>query len=113
MHKLTDQKKIGYWRYTKDSTDTRPWPEENSWKDSEENKLLVIQFLNQCNNPTNKSVGQISYKGFSSCRICNKINGTLDIFDEKYCWPNGLVHYVKIHNVDLPKEFVDYIIKIS
>ena len=47
--------------------------------------------------------------GYSTCRICGIDNGTKDLSDGKYMWPEGLVHYVKDHNLRLPKEFEEHV----
>ena len=41
----------------------------------------------------------------------NEFPNFLYRFDEDYIWPQGLFHYVKIHNVDLPLEFINHILK--
>ena len=48
------------------------------------------------------------YLGWSDCRICKSENGSLDLTDGKWIWPEGLSHYVKEHNVRLPEEFINY-----
>lgn len=55
---------------------------------------------------------QMSYimLGYSTCRICGKSdNGTQDLSDGKYIWPEGLAHYVESHNLRLPKEFETHV----
>lgn len=47
--------------------------------------------------------------GFSTCRICGKSNGSLELVDSSYLWPEGLAHYVRGHSVRLPREFVDHV----
>jgi len=33
-------------------------------------------------------------------------NGSTDLCDDVWCWPEGLAHYVEVHHVRLPDEFV-------
>ena len=47
-----------------------------------------------------------NYMGFSRCRFCRTINGTADLTDGLWIWPEGLGHYVATHGVRLPDEFV-------
>lgn len=47
-----------------------------------------------------------AYMGYSVCRICGQDNGCLDLTDDVYIWPDGLVHYVRDHAVRPPREFV-------
>jgi len=47
--------------------------------------------------------------GFSTCRICGKSNGSRELVDSSYLWPEGLAHYVRVHSVRLPSEFIDHV----
>jgi len=46
--------------------------------------------------------------GPSSCRICGKMNGTRELADGTFMWPEGLAHYVAEHSVRLPDEFISH-----
>lgn len=49
--------------------------------------------------------------GYSPCRMCSSPrNGTSELTDGTYLWPEGLAHYVAEHHVRLPKEFVQHAI---
>lgn len=51
-----------------------------------------------------------AFLGFSSCRLCDKAgNGSLELTDGVYVWPEGLAHYVLDHQVRLPEEFVAHV----
>lgn len=101
--------KVGFWRsqYTLPNSKNEmelPNPKDFidiNWDAKE--KEAVITFLN---NPV-KTQG---YRGRSNCRICGCLNGSKDFMDEKYVWPEGLVHYITDHNVKVPQEFIDYIL---
>ncbi len=54
-----------------------------------------------------------SYRGWSNCRICGKHNGSTDLGDAKYLWPQGFGHYVRDHSVRPPREFIDHIRRAS
>ena len=49
------------------------------------------------------------YRGLSPCRFCGQHNGSAEITDGVYCWPEGLAHYVNDHEVRLPDEFVTHV----
>lgn len=47
-------------------------------------------------------------RGLSECRFCERYNGSAELADGVYCWPEGLAHYVSEHDVRLPGEFVGH-----
>lgn len=50
------------------------------------------------------------WRGWSHCRICGHgQNGHADLTDGTYLWPEGLAHYVREHQVQLPRRFTDHI----
>ena len=55
--------------------------------------------------------GQIAaaWMGVSRCRLCACVNGSRDLTDGYYLWPEGLGHYVLDHGVGLPAEFLAHI----
>ncbi len=50
----------------------------------------------------------VTYMGFSWCRFrCGHTGmGYRELTDGEWVWPEGLVHYVQVHSVVLPAEFV-------
>jgi hypothetical protein len=45
--------------------------------------------------------------GSSYCRFgCPEFNGSADLCDDAWLWPDGLAHYVEHHLIRLPDEFV-------
>lgn len=47
------------------------------------------------------------FRGTSWCRFgCPEPNGSRELSDGRWVWPEGLVHYVRRHPVALPEEFV-------
>jgi hypothetical protein len=50
---------------------------------------------------------RMGFWGSSYCRFgCEWVDGTSCVTDGTWVWPEGLVHYVEIHNVPLPDEFL-------
>ncbi|WP_123955444.1 hypothetical protein [Frondihabitans sp. 762G35] len=50
-----------------------------------------------------------AWMGRSTCRICGATNGSLDLSDGIYVWPEGLAHYVPEHKVQLPNQFLTHL----
>lgn len=96
---------IGFWRTTPNSTEDLPWPTEGydpRWDTKEQ--LRVAAYLDS---------GQehAAYKGTSMCRICGQSNGSRDLTDGTYLWPEGFSHYVRDHKVKPSQEFIDHALK--
>lgn len=49
------------------------------------------------------------YRGISSCRFCGRHNGSAELTDGTYCWPEGLAHYVREHGIRLPQIFLAHV----
>ena len=50
------------------------------------------------------------YRGWSDCRICGyNQNGHADLSDGAYLWPEGLAHYIREHQVWLPRQFTTHV----
>lgn len=94
---------IGYWDGPQNDS-SWPRPEDfvdNNW-DSEE-RDLVVSYL---------KTGLIAraYMGYSRCRVCGKENGDLELSDGVFVWPDGLAHYVEMHDVRPPTRFVQHVL---
>ena len=54
-------------------------------------------------------------KGYSSCRfrcgIPDSEMGSKTLTDGEYVWPEGLPHYLEVHHVKPPREFIDHVLK--
>lgn len=99
-----------YWAANKNEKSYFPFPIENSWNDTNENKQKIINKLQTLYNS-----GQIrGYMGDSKCRICNCINGSRESLitinkNLTYVIPEGYFHYLIEHNVMPHKFLLDYI----
>jgi hypothetical protein len=55
----------------------------------------------------------IRFHGWSYCRfdcgIAPSALGDRDLTDGVWVWPEGLAHYVEVHSVRLPDEFIDHL----
>jgi len=72
-----------------------------SWKkDHMDEYMAVVAYLS---NP-NRYEG---YRGFSTCRICGKMNGSRDHFRGPFRYPQGYLHYIIDHDVKPPQSVID------
>lgn len=95
---------IGYWR----NAEAPDWPDpgkfiDTSWCTS--TRDAVVAYLR--NAETFVACG-----GSSWCRFrCKGLGaygcGNVELSDGRFVWPSGLAHYVEIHGVRLPDEFVE------
>ena len=79
--------KVGFW-----SESGKEIPIGNWRRNNKELYDCVIKFLS---NPDSK----MFYKGSSTCRICNKLNGSEDYTRDGITYPSGYVHYIRDHGV--------------
>jgi hypothetical protein len=100
-------KQVGYWY----SAQEKHFPKPQDFVDptwQKENRQKIINYLKSGNAVRH-------YFGFSSCRFnCGARGiemGTSDLSDGEWMWPEGLFHYIEIHNVRLPDEFIQTMIK--
>jgi len=54
-----------------------------------------------------------AWRGFSWCRFrCDgRMSGHRDLTDGTYVWPEGFAHYVEVHNVKPPEEFIRHALR--
>jgi hypothetical protein len=53
-----------------------------------------------------------SYFGSSWCRLCGLTDlGSKDLTDGAWLWPEGFVHYLELHAVKPPQEFIDHVLR--
>lgn len=52
------------------------------------------------------------YRGISKCRLCRCDNGSAELTDGTYCWPEGLAHYVREHSVRLPQAVIEHAVPL-
>ena len=96
-------KVIGYWKA--EVVDNYPCPQELEANLPAEFRERLVQYLESP--PGAYTVGWVSF-GFSWCRYgCKGGNGSRELSDGLWIWPEGLAHYVKRHNVGLlPEAFL-------
>ena len=93
--------RIGYWK----GPGALNWPDAKDFVDSRWNpneRDDVASYLRH-------GMVAAAFMGFSKCRFCGKDNGSLELTDGVYIWPEGLAHYVIDHDVRLPLRFVEHV----
>jgi hypothetical protein len=94
---------IGYWASCEEGQEETPgWPDPRDvmgvWDSAD--RQSVIRYL---------SSGIIfrKYLGYARCRICDAVLGSDEMTDGTWAWPEKLDHYVEVHGVQLPKDFIE------
>jgi hypothetical protein len=97
-------KHLGYWTTSlvNDPYDL-PWPGDfidSSWDPVE--REAVASYLDAQPDVQH-------WMGYSFCRLgCGTIPKCTDKSDGIYVWPGGFSHYLRVHNVRPPQEFIDH-----
>ncbi len=93
---------IGYWHDVGQASAQLPHPQslvDPPWEKGRRSQ--IIAYLNH-GNPLSE------YMGYSYCRLgCGSL-GTTELTDGVWAWPEGLSHYVEVHWIKLPDEFVTH-----
>jgi len=51
-------------------------------------------------------------KGFSICRLCGCVNGSVEYRNSWGIWPEGAIHYIEKHNVRPSQEFINKVMGV-
>lgn len=97
----TERKTEGFWYSKEEPKLPKPIPHSRAWPGKKD-------FL-KCLDAKEETAARDYYKGYSRCRICNKLNGTATYRSDKWCWPSGFRHYVSDHNVRPTDDFIKFI----
>ncbi|MEV6283405.1 hypothetical protein [Kribbella sp. NPDC051770] len=92
--------RIGYWDDGNGS-----WPDVRSSIDpawDEDERDMTAVYLRH-------GLVARAYMGPATCRVCGRRNGSVELTDFVYVWPEGLSHYLLEHQVRLPEVFVEYV----
>lgn len=86
-------KREGFWYSERNQMLPKPIESDEPWIGKEDfvSKLFELEVHPQTD--------KIQFKGFSTCRICGKINGTATNAAMGWEWPVGYRHYIEEHNV--------------
>lgn len=102
QHKMTKRQEE-YWKEQRELASV--WPNarslvDSNWAWEERESVAFFLELGTCVN---------QYRGISRCRFCGHANGTAELADGAFCWPEGLAHYVWEHDVRLPQLFESHV----
>lgn len=101
---MSNKKQIGFWNDSNNSYPNLPNPKDLI--DLSRDFKLVADYID------NVMKDGDSYKGWSSCRLCGRPNGSSDKYDNKFLCPEGYSHYIRDHKVVPDKNFSDHVFKI-
>lgn len=94
-------RRVGFWR-----SDSEPFlPDPHTMVDPAWNAMerrRVIAYLRSGRHAA-------AYKGWSTCRFCKQPNGSTELTDNMWLWPEGLAHYLEVHQVKLPEDFLTHV----
>ena len=98
--KLAGKKFIGYWKskYDPGLPDVNDFVDE-TWTNGIE-RIVVTDYLSR-----GEEISRA--RGMSNCRVCGKMNGSTEMTDGEYVWPEGLAHYVRDHSVRPPSDLIE------
>jgi hypothetical protein len=101
---------VGYWSYSPDDPPL-PYPQANAKPWAGQGKFVAkLKAIEQ--GIRKRDFGTMTaYRGFSLCRLCRVPNGNEEFEYAGYRWPSGFLHYVEIHNVRPPDDFIAAILK--
>lgn len=104
--------KVGFWKPTDDryaSPEDKLFPKvetmvDPSWDPKE--RQIVLDHVKNGDNCA-------QYRGWSDCRVCGTRNGSCDLTDGFYVWPEGFAHYIEEHSVRPPQDFIDHCLRVA
>jgi hypothetical protein len=98
----------GFWhdKYER-KNDGLPMPvaNKNPWG----NQQFFLEVLNRVEKGI-RITPDMCYRGYSECRICKCVNGSMEYQLDEWIWPEGFRHYVDRHNVKPSNEFIAFIL---
>jgi len=87
------------------------FPVENTA--NEDNSSLINKLVKLQNEIKNDDNCMKSYYGCSMCRICGINNGNSEYIFNNFVWPEGYIHYIRDHNIEIDDEFKEFLNKIE
>ncbi|MFT5355009.1 MAG: hypothetical protein ACI9KE_002222 [Polyangiales bacterium] len=105
---------LGFWKNTTRHTTPRSpiaWADPRALPRSryEGQKSKIVAFLR--GGESGEAYLGYSYCRFEDCTASGPSMGSTDRTDGTWVWPEGLVHYVDAHDVALPPEFIEYVLR--
>jgi hypothetical protein len=99
----------GYWYSTQEPQYPKPIAVDEPFED----KQAIVDAMKKLEKDIylHKKGNIVYFKGFSTCRCCKEINGTVEYTYKNWKWPEGLIHYVEVHNIRPSDEFIENVLK--
>lgn len=97
-------KKVGFWRNSKDEVSSLPWPEARLSATNGSTQAFLVQLKKVESKACN-----IAYQHMTQCKLCGSMHMSKEFTTKTYNWPQNYFHYVAVHNVEVPEDFVHYI----
>lgn len=98
----SNAREVGFWY----SQHEPHLPKPQEFVDPDWDPALRLQVLEYVKNGRERA----AYRGFSRCRFCGKSNGSLELTDGTYIWPEGFAHYIEDHLVKPPEDFIRHVL---
>jgi hypothetical protein len=89
---LDNARPEGFW-----SPDHPPVPLGEPWGDKD-TFLVALTAIEA-------AAERVRYRGWSTCRLCLKPNGSITYLANGWKWPEGYAHYIRDHNVRPSADF--------
>ena len=108
--------KEGFWYSEYEPDLPMPVPNDSPWVGQEGFIKALDRIESRLNALAMGPGGDIyvlSFRGWSQCRVCNCGNGSTQFLLRHWTWPEGLRHYIEVHNVKPSPEFIDLIMQDS
>lgn len=113
MTSSVDLVEVGFWAASRDSASpARPWPGDavdEAW--SEDEAALVAGYVEL------HGMVESFEQGYSRCRFAcaapARELGCCTMTDGRFCWPEGLTHYMRRHRVRPPSAFVEHVLRAA
>jgi len=85
----------GFWWSDREPHLPFPMPNEDPFSVFDyDNFVMALTYLEKDPDTTNTA-----YRGWSNCRICGCMNGSVTYHRGDWSWPEGYAHYIKEHKV--------------
>lgn len=92
----------GFWYSKYEPLLPKPVPNDKPWKGQSQFLKALIK--------VESKLSPLRYKGWSTCRVCKKHNGSTEYRKNGWAWPDGLAHYILEHNVRPSLAFQEFIL---
>ncbi len=83
--------------------------DKGDWKGIKGSKKALLNALSEIQNKARKR----HYKGWADCRCCKANVGSTEYEYKGWVWPEGLMHYILMHNYRPSDDFIEEVLGIG